>query len=155
LIKQRRETSIKTKKQKDDLNRLMESVRTDASKANKIINMAMKGNLSLKSIMSSTISSPERSSTGSRTLKKKKNHRSTTGGSSGDERGTTRSAGDAYQHSGNQQQQQMGGGLGDSMKFDLQESSHENPLPYISPYELNSGQQQQGAGGGGGKKITL
>jgi hypothetical protein len=154
LIKQRRETSIQTKKQKDDLNRLMETVRTDASKANKIINMAMKGNLSLKSIMSTTLSasgSPERSSTGSRTLKKKKNSRASTGGG-GEERGTTRSAGDAYQQSsgaggGRGGGNQGGGGYGDSMKFDLQESSHENPLPYVSPYELNSGQQ--------GQKITL
>lgn len=136
LIKQRRETSIKTKKQKDDLNRLMESVRTDASKANKIITMAMKGNLSLKSIMSTT---GERSSTGGRT-KKSKSGRSVTSSPS-DHRGTTKSAGDGYQLSG-----------GDSMRFELQESNHKDPLPYISPYELNSGQTN---GKKSSQKVTL
>jgi hypothetical protein len=156
LIKQRRETSIRTKKQKDDLNRLMESVRTDASKANKIINMAMKGNLSLKSIISTT--GGERSSTGGR--KKKKgggmNSRSLNSTSSDERGGTTRSAGD-YHTSGFSHGNQTngvggGGGYDDSMKYELQENTIEDPLPYISPYELNSGSQQNKKAS---QKITL
>jgi hypothetical protein len=151
LIKQRRETSIRTKKQKDDLNRLMESVRTDASKANKIINMAMKGNLSLKSIISTT--GGERSSTGSRKKKSGMNSRSMGSSTSSAERGTTRSAGDDYQQSGfSHGNQTGGGGYDDSMKYELQKNGLQSPLPYISPYELNSGQQN---GKKGSQKITL
>ncbi len=129
LIKQRRETSIQTKKQKDDLNRLMEEVRTDASKANKIITMAMKGNMSLKSIVTST---SERSSTG--TMKKKKSG-NRSGSDSDGGRGATHSAGDVPSHP-----------HGDSMRFDMHEG--QDPLPYISPYELNSGNNKS-------QKITL
>ncbi len=130
MIKQRRETSIKTKKQKDDLNRLMEEVRTDASKANKIITMAMKGNMSLKSIVTSTT---ERSSTGS--MKKKKSGKRSGSSDSDCERGVTHSAGDLPSHP-----------HGDRMKFDMNEGH--DPLPYISPYELNSGNNKS-------QKITL
>jgi hypothetical protein len=108
----------------------MEEVRTDASKANKIINMAMKGNMSLKSIVSSTT---ERSSTGSLKKNKSKN-RSGSSDNNGD-RGLTHSAGDiASRHHG------------DSMRFDKNDSH--DPLPYISPYELNSGNNKS-------QKITL
>lgn len=113
----------------------MEEVRTDASKANKIINMALKGNLSLKSIMSSTA---ERSSTGSN---KKSSSRSRSP-TNKNKRGVTHSAGDVPTGMNDN---------GDSMRFELQESQHTNPLPYISPYELNSGQQNNKKS----QKITL
>ena len=117
----------------------MEEVRTDASKANKIINMALKGNLSLKSIMSSTV---ERSSTGS--VKKGSSSRSRSP-TSKNKRGVTHSAGDIPTGMNDNN---------DSMRYELQESQHTNPLPYISPYELNSGQNNN-SGNKKSQKITL
>jgi hypothetical protein len=50
LIKQRRETAIKTRLQKDQINKVMEQVRTDAAKANKIIKMVMSGQGTISSL---------------------------------------------------------------------------------------------------------
>jgi predicted HNH restriction endonuclease len=119
LIKQRRETSMKTKKQKDDLNKLMEEVRTDASKANKIINLALKGAVSLKSVMSI---GGERSSTG-KPKKKKKGEKSN---KEDKNRGHAHTAGEV----------QTSSNMGDSMKFDL-DDGQANPKPYVSPYETS------------------
>lgn len=60
LIKQRRETAIKTKLQKDQINKVMEQVRTDAAKANKIIKMVMSGQGTISSLTANlTSESPE------------------------------------------------------------------------------------------------
>ena len=59
LIKQRRETAINTKRQKDEINKVMEQVRTDAAKANKIIKTVMSGNGSISSLTAKLTSPPK------------------------------------------------------------------------------------------------
>ena len=58
LIRQRRETGIKTRLQKDQINKVMEQVRTDAGKANKIIKLVMSGQGTISSLTTSLIKSP-------------------------------------------------------------------------------------------------
>jgi len=131
LIQQRRETAVKTKKQKDDINKLMESVRTDQSKANKIITMALKGNMTLNSIMT-----PERTSTGKKKKKVKRSKTSNSMLSSNGREKSSFSAGDAGQSRT----------MGDSMKFEM-DDGHPNPQPYVSPYETTTPAKPQ--------KVTL
>ena len=135
LIAQRRETSIKTKKQKEDINTLMDGVRTDANKANKIITMALSGKVDL-----AELASP------SKGKKKKKRSKSSNGrpgqgsskllGASGTQ---SFSAGDMHQQSGSM----------DGFKpHDDMDDGQPNPSRYISPYET-------GGDTGGGQKVTL
>lgn len=135
LIAQRRETSIKTKKQKEDINTLMDGVRTDANKANKIISMALSGKVDL-----AELASPGKNK------KKKKRSKSSNGrpgqgsskllGASGTQ---SFSAGDMNQQSGS---------MDGFKQHDSMDDGQPNPSRYISPYET-------GGDMGGGQKVTL
>jgi hypothetical protein len=136
LIAQRRETSIKTKKQKEDINTLMDGVRTDASKANKIITMALSGKVDL-----AELASPKKGK------KKKKRSKSSQGRNGqttskllGPQGTQSFSAGDMNQQSGSMD------GFKPHDDFD---DGQPNPSRYISPYETGSGAAS------GSQKVTL
>ncbi len=61
LIEERRKASIATKLQKESIAKMMEEVRTNASKASKIIKKAMSGKIGLDTLLSSPSKSPSRS----------------------------------------------------------------------------------------------
>lgn len=111
LIKQRKETSIKSKLQRDNINKLMEEVRTDASKANKVMALALKGKVSMDSL-TSAVSSP-----GSAHKKPKSRD--------GNRLKNNRSAGDAM----------FPKDMAGNTKYSNLDDGLENPKPYISPYE--------------------
>lgn len=114
LIKQRKETSIKSKLQRDNINKLMEEVRTDASKANKIMALALKGKVSMDSLTS--VTSPNKKSG---TPKPKSRD--------GNRLKNNRSAGDVqYSHD-----------MATHTKYSTLDDGLNNPKPYISPYETN------------------
>lgn len=128
LVEQRKVQSLRAKLEKDKINKIMEEVRSDATKANKIINMALQGKVSLNAI---STASPQRSI--SSDGKKKKSSSSKTVGSSNS--------------SGHDNSNDIGGG-GRSHSAPGQKDSHQparfkmddglqNPLPYISPYDTS------------------
>lgn len=72
LIEERRKASISTKLQKESIAKMMEEVRTNASKANKLIRKAMTGGVTMDSLLGHSSSpSRSRSTEGSRTRKSK------------------------------------------------------------------------------------
>lgn len=135
LIAQRRETSIKTKKQKEDINNLMEGVRTDASKANKIITMALSGKVDL-----AELASPKKANKKKKRSKSSNGRTQTTSKLLGPQGTQSTSAGDMNQQSGSMD------GFKPHDDFD---DGQPNPSRYISPYETGSG------GGSGSQKVTL
>ena len=135
LIAQRRETSIKTKKQKEDINNLMEGVRTDASKANKIITMALSGKVDL-----AELASPKKANKKKKRSKSSNGRTQTTSKLLGPQGTQSFSAGDMNQQSGSMD------GFKPHDDFD---DGQPNPSRYISPYETGSG------GGSGSQKVTL
>lgn len=120
LIEERRKASIATKLQKESIAKMMEEVRTNASKANKIIKKAMSGKMSLDTLMSSPSKSPSRSRSADKTSLRKQKQENTVV-ISGLSR-TTDSAPDSELRTG---------------ATDLKYStglSRTAPEPYISPY---------------------
>jgi hypothetical protein len=118
LIEERRKASIATKLQKESIAKMMEEVRTNASKANKIIKKAMSGKISLDTLLSSPSKSPSRSRSAEK-CSIRKNKQDSHGGSGVHDR-TSSSAPSS-----------------ESMVNDLKYSVPFNkttPEPYISPY---------------------
>lgn len=72
LIEERRKASIATKLQKESIAKMMEEVRTNASKANKIINKAMSGKISLTELLQKSSPSPARSRSSEKTSVQRK-----------------------------------------------------------------------------------
>jgi hypothetical protein len=155
MIKQRKETAIQTKMEKDRINKLMEEVRTDASKANKIITMAMQGKVSLNSIGSGAL-------TPASTTKKKKSKSQTDRSASFDGMRRPKSeAGNDRSHSASdmnssQNRQNNNRNANNSTapqqhtRFELDDGLA-NPLPYISPYDTSNSNAAPSRGG----KVTL
>jgi hypothetical protein len=128
LVDERRKAAIATKLQKESIAKMMEEVRTNASKANKIIGKAMSGQMSLESLLS-TNSSPARSksSSGSRPRKTK--------GVSADSVGLGRSmsAGNTTDY---EQTFENEYGGSEKLKYSMPEiPKNKQPQQYVSPYE--------------------
>ena len=113
LIEDRRNNAAKTKQQKDAIAKVMEEVRSNASKANKIITQALTGKISLATLTGST--SPEK--------KKKNRSQSAPQLKPLDQSATMRTLPD----------------LGQSSTFKTSGSNEPETLikPYISPYDGN------------------
>lgn len=132
LIEERRRAAINTKLQKENISKMMEEVRTNASKANKIIGKAMSGKMSLESILGSSTASPARSNSGPG--RRKKGH-----GVSADSvgLGRSKSAGnntDDYEQTF--ENEYGGGNEGDKYKYSLPEIPKSGqPQEYTSPYD--------------------
>jgi hypothetical protein len=130
LIKQRREAAAKTKLQKDAIAKVMEQVRTDASKANKIIKMVMSGKGTIAEL---TSASP--SPTRARSSSSGRRH----GGSPGGNSMQMSHSGGAmsFKHDDRHSQSAGANFAGSSTSF-MKET---NPAPqaYVSPYATVSG----------------
>jgi hypothetical protein len=132
LIEERRRAAIATKLQKESIAKMMEEVRTNASKANKIIGKALSGKMSMDALLSSGSPSPSRSKSAEK-LRKRKNDVEMSSSNVGLGR-QSKSAGenDAFK-SGN-------AGNGDFSKTTggIVYSKPENsaPLPFVSPYAV-------------------
>lgn len=117
LIDERRKASIATKLQKESIAKVMEEVRTNASKASKIISKAMTGQISLDSLVSTTGS---RSKSASKTRKRSK------------DRGSSESPNiERSQSAGNPSMQTSG-----EVSIKYSNLSATAPQPYVSPYEM-------------------
>lgn len=115
LIQDRRDAARKTKMQKEQIAKVMEELKSSATKANKIISLAMTGKVSLSDLTAPT-KKKQRPSTG-------KKSKSTTNDIL--RQGTTHSAGS------------MGNDNSNPSYFDDNNSNDETPKPYKSPYEAN------------------
>jgi hypothetical protein len=114
LIDERRKASIATKLQKESIAKMMEEVRTNASKANKLIKKAMTGNMSMDSLLSSSPSKSSRSRSADKSKHKKSD-------------GVRSVSASGQQH--------------DDVSHDLKYSTNFNqtaPEPYVSPYVVNT-----------------
>lgn len=131
LIARRRETAIKTKRQKEEINNLMEGVRTDANKANKIITMALSGKVDL-----AELASPNK------TKKKKKRSKSSNGRPS---QTTSKLLGQSATQSFSAGEQQSGS-MDGFKRHDEMDDDQASPSRYVSPYEMSGSTSQ---------KITL
>ena len=123
LIEERRKASIATKLQKESIAKVMEEVRTNASKASKIISKAMTGQISLESLTSTGGSN--RSKSAGKTRKRSK-EREVSSDSMGLER--SQSAGNPSNN----------GNIQSNNEVHIKYSSLSNtaPQPYVSPYEM-------------------
>ena len=121
LIDERRKASIATKLQKESIAKVMEEVRTNASKASKIISKAMSGKISLDSL----VDTGSRSVSAGKTRKRSKDR-----GDSSDSLRLERS-----QSAGNPSNNN--GTLNSSTEVSVKYSGFSNtaPAPYVSPYE--------------------
>jgi hypothetical protein len=132
LIRQRRETAIKTKLQKDAINKVMEQVRTDAGKANRIIKMVMSGQGTIAQLTSAS-PSPTRGRSNSEKRTKSKSPTTSQFGHTAPANPNRHS-----QSAGAADFQRMaadGGSGGHFRKTDPQPA----PQAYISPYETAPG----------------
>jgi hypothetical protein len=131
LIKQRREAAAKTKLQKDAIAKVMEQVRTDASKANKIIKMVMSGKGTISELTSVNLSpSPTRARSSS-------SGRRHGGSPGGDSMQMSHSGGMSFKHDDRHSHSAGANFAGSSTSF-MKET---NPAPqaYVSPYATVSG----------------
>ena len=131
LIEDRRRNAAATKLQKDAIAKVMAEVRTNATKAQKIISNALSGKISLASIAGGKDVKRAKSSSS----KRKKKHGGTT-----DSLLRNQSAGDV---------DDLNQSFQSSMRFtkDGNLDNLETPKPYVSPYEEDPS--------GAGQKITL
>lgn len=116
LIDERRKASIATKLQKESIAKVMEEVRTNASKASKIISKAMTGQISLDSIVSA---SGSRSKSAGKSRKRSK------------ERNSESPSLERSQSAGNNNLQTTG-----DVSIKYSNLSSTAPQPYVSPYEM-------------------
>ena len=131
LIRQRRETAIKTKLQKDAINKVMEQVRTDAGKANRIIKMVMSGQGTIGQLTSASPSPTRgRSSSEKRTNKSKSPTHGHTAPANPNRHSQSAGASDFQRMAAD------GGGGGHFYKT---VDSQPAPQAYISPYETAPG----------------
>jgi hypothetical protein len=134
LIKQRREAAAKTKLQKDAIAKVMEQVRTDASKANKIIKMVLSGKGTIADL-TSVNSSP--SPTRARSTSSGRRHGGSPESGTSMHRTSGQSGGMSFKHDDRHSHSAGANFAGTSTSF-MKET---NPAPqaYVSPYATVSG----------------
>lgn len=127
LVDERRKAAIATKLQKENIAKMMEEVRTNASKANKIIGKAMSGQMSLESLLSNSSPGRSNSSSGSRPRKGK--------GVSADSVGLGRSMSAGNNTDYDQTFENEFGGS-EKVKYSVPEiPKNKIPQQYVSPYD--------------------
>jgi hypothetical protein len=140
LVIERRRQAAKTRVLKEKVASVMEGVRTDATKASKVIALAMSGKIPLKDI--ATGKALELRSTSATALKKKKPKRDKSHaemmGLTGDDPRTSKSAGAASAGGGgygfDEFNDEADGPADGARGVFTTEAPAEDPLPYVSPY---------------------
>lgn len=129
LIKQRREAAAKTKLQKDAIAKVMDQVRTDASKANKIIKMVLSGKGTIAEL-TSVSPSPTRARSNS-------SGRRGSPGTNSMQMSHSGGGGMSFKHD-DRHSQSAGATMGTTSNSFMRET---NPAPqaYVSPYATVSG----------------
>jgi hypothetical protein len=123
LIEERRRAAKATKLQKEAIAKVMEEVRTNATKANKIITQALSGKITLESLTAPPGTPGGRSKSASSGKKKK---------TSADKLGLGRTSNSAGNNNGLDFDEEGGN------RISYSNPANQSPAkPYISPYEPN------------------